>query len=194
MRKLGSAAPAPVFPIVRLGQCLAGLGDLFWAEFCLAGGHLGCASDVLADLLAGLQQLVAVVGPQPGDRCQNLPERRHIIAAHRREICASPKWRPLRRQEYAHRPAPLPGHSDHGIHVNTVQVRSFFPVHFDIDKMLVHHPGGVWVFEGFMFHDMAPVAGCVANAQKDRFIFLARFLQRFISPGVPVHRVIGMLE
>jgi hypothetical protein len=45
-----------------------------------------------------------------------------------------------------------------------------------------------------MFHDMTPVTGCVSNTQKDWFIFLARFLQGFISPGIPVHRVIGVLE
>ena len=41
---------------------------------------------------------------------------------------------------------------------------------------------------------MAPVAGAVANAQKDGFILCSCFAKSFLAPGVPVYRVFRMLE
>ena len=46
----------------------------------------------------------------------------------------------------------------------------FFAVHLDIDELVVHHLSDLLVFERFMFHHMAPVAGGVTNAQEDRFV------------------------
>ena len=41
---------------------------------------------------------------------------------------------------------------------------------------------------------MAPVAGAVANAQKDGFILCSCFAKSFLAPGGPVYRVFRMLE
>lgn len=45
-----------------------------------------------------------------------------------------------------------------------------------------------------MGHDMAPVAGAVANAQKDGLILCTCFGKSLLAPGIPVHRVIRVLE
>ena len=45
-----------------------------------------------------------------------------------------------------------------------------------------------------MGHDMAPVAGAVANAQKDGLILCPCFGKSLLAPGIPVHRVIRVLE
>ena len=41
---------------------------------------------------------------------------------------------------------------------------------------------------------MAPVAGGVTDAEKDRFVFGARFLERLGAPGKPVHGIVGVLK
>src|SRR5205085_3384153 len=43
-------------------------------------------------------------------------------------------------------------------------------------------------------HDMAPVAGRVTDRQKDRFILSSRFLERFLSPWIPVDWIVRVLE
>jgi hypothetical protein len=45
-----------------------------------------------------------------------------------------------------------------------------------------------------MFHDMTPMAGRVSNAQKDGFVLGSGFGKRFITPGMPINRIIRMLE
>jgi hypothetical protein len=41
---------------------------------------------------------------------------------------------------------------------------------------------------------MAPMAGCIANAYQNGFVFLFGPLQRLITPGIPVNRIMGMLQ
>ncbi len=43
-------------------------------------------------------------------------------------------------------------------------------------------------------HDVAPVAGGVADGEEDRLVFLARLGERLLAPGIPVDRVVGVLE
>ena len=47
-----------------------------------------------------------------------------------------------------------------------------------------------------MRHNVAPMAGRVANAQENGFILSARFFQRrlHVPPGVPINRVVRMLQ
>jgi hypothetical protein len=41
---------------------------------------------------------------------------------------------------------------------------------------------------------MAPMAGCIPNANQYGFIFRFGFIEGFFTPGVPVNRVMGMLQ
>jgi hypothetical protein len=45
-----------------------------------------------------------------------------------------------------------------------------------------------------MRHHMAPMAGCVTNAEENGFIFVAGELQGLLTPWKPVHRVFSMLQ
>lgn len=45
-----------------------------------------------------------------------------------------------------------------------------------------------------MFHYVAPVARGIANAYQDRLILGLRFLERFRPPGIPVNRIVGVLQ
>jgi hypothetical protein len=79
-------------------------------------------------------------------------------------------------------------------HVDAIQVGTFFAIHFDVDEVLVHQRCGFRVFEGFVCHDMTPVASRIADAQKDGLVLSFGFCQGFVTPGIPVHRIIGVLE
>jgi hypothetical protein len=41
---------------------------------------------------------------------------------------------------------------------------------------------------------MTPVAGGITNGKKDRFVLLAGKVKCLFRPGVPVDRVMGMLQ
>jgi hypothetical protein len=50
------------------------------------------------------------------------------------------------------------------------------------------------VVEAFFFHDVAPVAGGVAYAEENGFVFSFGFIEGFLVPRVPVYWVVGVLE
>ena len=54
--------------------------------------------------------------------------------------------------------------------------------------------GHFLVFEAFFFHDVAPVAGGVADAEKNWFVFSFGFVESFLTPRIPVHGVVSVLE
>ena len=54
--------------------------------------------------------------------------------------------------------------------------------------------GGFAVLERFTFHDVTPMAGRVANTQEDGPVLPARFGKGLLAPGIPVHRVVLVLE
>jgi hypothetical protein len=75
-----------------------------------------------------------------------------------------------------------------------IQVGSFFPVDLYIDKILVHDTGGRFIFKTFPLHHMTPVAGGIADADKDGLVLFLGPCQCFFSPGIPVDRIVSMLE
>src|SRR2546430_8436427 len=97
-------------------------------------------------------------------------------------------------KEDGHGPATLLCKGLHCLHIDVVYVGSFFTIYFNGDKMLIHQASYVFVLEGFALHDMAPVAGRVANTEQDGFILLLRLLQGFFAPWVPIYGVVGMLQ
>src|SRR6266702_7346536 len=111
-----------------------------------------------------------------------------------REISAPVEWASIGSKEDGHGPATLLCKGLHCLHVNVIYIGSFFTIYFNGDKMLIHHVSDVFVLEGFALHDMAPVAGRVANTEQDGFVLLLRLLQRFFAPWVPIYGVVGMLQ
>jgi len=45
-----------------------------------------------------------------------------------------------------------------------------------------------------MRHDVTPVTSRIANRQKDRFVLAARLGEGFFAPGIPIDRIVRMLE
>ena len=89
---------------------------------------------------------------------------------------------------------PLPVRAVTALHVDGVQVGPLFAVDLDADEVLVHQGGGGLVLEGFVLHDVAPVAGGVADAEEDRLVLGAGAGQGHLAPGIPVHGVVRVLE
>lgn len=61
-------------------------------------------------------------------------------------------------------------------------------------KAPVDDPGGLRIPEGLTGHDVAPVAGGVADGQEDGLILLLRLPEGPGAPAPPVYRVLGVLE
>ena len=97
-------------------------------------------------------------------------------------------------EKHRHRPAALAGHGLHGLHVDAIDVGPLFAIDLYVDEVVVHEARGLFVLERLVRHDVAPVAGGVADAQQDRLVFALGGLQRLGSPRVPVDGVIGVLE
>ena len=83
------------------------------------------------------------------------------------EVGAAEERPPVGRQEDAHGPAAAPGHGLHGVHVDAVEVGALLAVDLDGDEVLVEVGGGGLVLERLALHDVAPVAGGVADGQED---------------------------
>ena len=145
------------------------------------------AGGALADLLA-----FALEGVD--DRFHHHPEARHAAALVRREVGAAVEGHAVGVEEDGHRPAAVAGHRLHRLHVDRVDVGALLAVDLDVDEVLVHVGGGLVVLEGLALHHVAPVAGRVADREQDRPVLLAGPLQRLGAPGVPVDRVVAVLE
>ena len=111
-----------------------------------------------------------------------------------RKIGRAEERPPVGQEEIRHRPAAVAGHALHAGHVNLVDVGILLPVHLHGNEMLVQNLGDFNVVEALDFHDVTPVAGRIADGKKHRFVFGFRDFERQLAPGVPVHRVVGVLQ
>ena len=98
------------------------------------------------------------------------------------------------REKHRHWPAAAARRQLNGCHVYRIEVRAFFAVDLDVDKVFVHQAGSGFVFKRFMGHHVAPVAGGVSDAQENRLVFLPGAGQRLLAPGIPVDRIVCVLE
>ncbi len=71
------------------------------------------------------------------------------------------------REKDGHRPAPVAGERNDGVHVHRVDVGALLAVDLDRNEVLVHQCRGRRVFEGLVLHDMAPVTGRVARRRAE---------------------------
>ena len=138
--------------------------------------------------------IVAARFPDLADLLEQLREARPTVFAFRREIGAGEERLQIGREETIQRPAALTGHGLRGGHVNFVDVGAFLAVHLDADEMFIQKFGHGFVLKRFAFHDVAPMAGRVTDAEKNGFVFRARLFEGFIAPGKPIDRVMLMLE
>ena len=134
------------------------------------------------------QHLVPAALPSVGDG-QDEPFEFRL-----REIGPAEERLAVRRQKDRHRPAAAPGHEQDGVHVDRVEVRALLAVHLDRYEAFVQETPDLGVGEHLALHDVTPVTGGVADRQEDRPALLLRHAQRLAAPGVPVDRVVGVLQ
>ncbi len=97
-------------------------------------------------------------------------------------------------QKDGQRPAPTPpGENLMGGLVDQVEVGAFFPVDLDVDEVPIHLCRRFRILEGFVGHDMAPVAGGISDGEEHRAAAPCGFFPGLLSPGIPVDGVLGML-
>lgn len=111
-----------------------------------------------------------------------------------REICTTPEWITLRREEHGQWPATLLTKHMESLHIDLVNVRALFAVYLDVDEMLIHESGCCFILKTFMGHNVAPMTGGVANRQQNWLVCFLRFFQCFLTPLPPVDRVILVLK
>ena len=99
----------------------------------------------------------------------------------------------FRGQEDGHRPAAVAGEGSDRLHVEGVHVGALLAIHLDVHEEPVHEFCHRGVLEGFVCHDVAPVARGVPHRQQHGLVPAAGLVEGFGSPGVPVHRVVGVL-
>jgi hypothetical protein len=87
----------------------------------------------------------------------------------------------------------LTGQGLDGLHVDLVDVGTLLPVDLDVDEQLVHQRCDVGVLERLVRHHVAPVTGRVAHREQDRLVITPGGGEGLVAPGVPVHRVVGVL-
>ncbi len=79
-------------------------------------------------------------------------------------------------------------------HVDLVDFRPLLAIDFDVHEELVHERGRRLVFEAFVRHDMAPMAGGVSDGEQDRFVGALGLGKSLRRPRPPVNRVILVLD
>jgi len=99
----------------------------------------------------------------------------------------------VRGKEYIERPAAAAGLRLDEVHQVLVDVGPCFAVDLDADEIPVQEFRRRRVGEGFAGHDVAPVAGRVADRDEQRLVPPERFPQHLAAPLLPPHRVVQVL-
>ena len=151
-------------------------------------------SEPLEEILPDPGGLAALLAIELGHRLENARKPGHAMPIGRREVGAAVERDALGRHEHRHRPAAVTRHRLDGLHVDRVDVRALLAVDLDVDEPLVHEARDRGILERLALHDVAPVAGRVADGEEDGLVLAASPSQRLLAPGVPVDRVVLVLE
>ena len=186
--------PASEGPIVAPEQYLGRLIEEPNVEVAVSRRELGDGRDAIRQLIRDLKEALAIVAPLVSNGAQDLAKGRHVEPAGGGVIGAAVERPAFRSQEDRHRPASLAGHGHHRLHIKTIDIGPLLTVDLDAHKMFVHERRGLRVFERLMRHDVAPMAGGVSDAQEDGFIQFLGHGKRLRAPGIPFHRILGVLK
>jgi len=141
-----------------------------------------------------IRDLVAAIAVDRRRRIQHEGQATQPLPIRGREVGAAEVRLSRGREEHGHRPSAVPADGGDSLHVHRVDVRTLLAVHLDVDEELVHQRRDLLVLEALVRHHVAPVAGAVADAQQDGPILAAGAGEGLLTPRVPVHRVVCVLE
>ena len=128
------------------------------------------------------------------DGVHHLLEARHPGPVLRRKVRAAVEGPAVGGEPHRHRPAAVAGQADDGLHVERVHVGALLAIHLHVDEQAIHHRRRLDVLERLVRHHVTPVARRVADAQQDGHIALGRLGERGLTPGLPINRIVRMLE
>ena len=188
LRELGRLTEAALEFVVAHQRLINGVEDGAAAEFAGSVPALAEPRHGIGDLLAPPYQVLALPGPELGDSQQKRAE------TFRGEIGSGKKRLAFRGQKTRHRPPATTGDQVYRLHVGLIDIGAALPVDLDRNEMPIQKRGDGLVFEALAFHDMTPVTGRIANRKKHRLVFASGAGECFRTPGIPVDRVMGMLE
>ena len=196
-RKLRGAAEPALHRIERGGQLLNGLVQQ-GAVFKPLGFHRGrrqAGQGARQPLALGVQ-FATLLLEGFGHVQQEVGKAGQVEAGRAREVGAAKEGQQrLWVEEHRERPAAsLPRQYVEGGLVDLVDVWPFFAVHLHVHEQAVHHRRGGVVLEGFVCHDMAPMAGGVAHREQDGLVLGARQREGHFTPRMPIHRILRMLQ
>ena len=157
-------------------------------------GLIGLLLDELYQACSAALQLVASIHPRIRDGCEYVHERGHTEAGPGGEVGATIEWATVGCGEDRHGPAAALCKSLHCAHIDAIEVWPLLPIHLDAHEMLIEECSYALILEGLVGHHVAPVAGRIADGEKDRLVLFPGFVQRRRPPGVPIHRIVRMLE
>ena len=185
-------------PAARLVERLRKLRDTLLQRIRVghvsARRHRSQPPDLFREIFSRQLHFGAFLLPHADDLAKDLRKSRPSPPRVGREIGASVKRLEIGRQPHAHRPAARPRRRLHERHVDAIDVGPLFAIHFDGDEIAIQDVGNRLAFERLVGHHVAPVAGRIANRQKDRAVELAGLVERLLPPGVPVDRILGVLQ
>ena len=146
------------------------------------------------DLRYRIQNLASIGLPQGRDLPADIQNTGLPEPTAQRKIGRGKKRLFVRGQQHGHGPSPPARNHMAGRHINSIDIRTLFPIHFDADKCLVQGRGCLGIFKRFFFHDMTPVAGGISDRQKNGLLGCFGKGKGGIPPRVPVYRIVGMLQ
>ena len=129
-----------------------------------------------------------------GDRFENAQKPGPVVSVFGGEVCTSKNRLAVRQKKDRKRPAAATRHYLDRAHIDLVEVRTLLAIDLHVHVQLVHDRGGRLVLERLVGHHVTPVAGRVADAEQDQLVFCRRALKRLRTPGIPVHRIVGVLQ
>jgi hypothetical protein len=79
-------------------------------------------------------------------------------------------------------------------HVDVIDVRALFPINLDGNEMFVEESRHILIFKRLVLHHMTPVACGIPHREKNRLILAAGLLESLLSPRMPVHWIMRVLQ
>ena len=159
-----------------------------------AGARRVAGGKRLEQQLSVVADLVGFFGVDARHLFQDLGEAGPAVARGGRKIRAAPERARLAVEEHGQRPAALLAQIVQRAHVDGVDVGALLAVDLDVDEEVVHLRGDGRILEALVRHDVAPVAGRVADREQDRPAAALGLGQRLGAPGPPVHGVVLVLQ
>ena len=193
LRKFRRAFDAAIDRVDDLGEALSEIGERRVA------GHgalaaIGLRRQPRAQRIGIVAHLGLLVAIDARHLAQHIDEARPAVARLVGEIGAAPERLGVGGEEHGQRPAAMLAKLVQRRHVDGVDVGTLLAVDLDVDEEVVHHLRGGVVLEALMGHDMAPMAGGIADREQDRLPRALGLGERLRPPGPPMHRVVLVLE